>query len=151
MPPVHRRTRSTTSEDDPENGTNFSTTSPVTSTNTSDIDNTGQVLIPASSHETTQIMMSHFTTMSKNFNHQFTILSDHFNQQVATQTTVIQTLLETVKMTQAQVSTTAQSIADPEKEFGDLCLQTNNLAPTSKITDLEKEICNLQLASGPDP
>ena len=149
MPSVHRRTRSTTSDDETGNGANYCFTSPliVTSINDPDIYDSDHGLIPAPSQQITHIMMSHFTTIGENF-----------NQQLSARYSVIQSLLETIKAnrsqlttTQTKVTTASQSITNIENQPTSFQHQTSNFVANSKIQDIEKEVQTLHAANTPDP
>ena len=122
------------------------------------VDTTNDSLISVQHTADMVTVMTHFNTMGENLNHQFYTMSENFNQQLSTQYSVIQSLLETIKVyqaqvntNQAQVTTASQLITNIETQLTSIQNQASTFVANSKIQDLEKEIQNLKLATAPDP
>ena len=160
MTHAHCRTHSQTSDEETGNDANLDPNAPpiVTLRTDPQVDTTDDSLIPVQHTVNTDTVLTHFNTMSDNFNHQFSLMSENFNQQLSTQYSVIQSLLEATKTnqaqvntTQAQVTTSSQPITNIETQLTSIQNQAFTFKANSKVQDLEKEIQNLQLATAPDP
>ena len=156
----HRRNGSQSSNDPTGNGANSSASIPPTVTSNTDPanDNGLDTMITVQQHTDVTTVLTQFNTMSENLNHQFTSMSQNFNQQLSTQYNVIQSLLQTIKANQAQVTTTqtqvgtvSQSITAIENQLASIQNQASTFVATTKIQDIEKEIQNLQVTKMPDP